>query len=137
MIDLWDLVLRYYYSPHAKGSNSIKRILPAIIHDSEYLRAKYSRPIYGKTKQVTSLNVDSHVWIRAECNNDPYKTLAPLFTDYDTDVLDKMIVGLDEIADGGAGFTAREVQRRHQVSRVRRMSSRRASGIGPVPRLKR
>ncbi len=41
MIDLYDLVLRYYYSPSAKGSNGLKFILPALIKDSEFLQNKY------------------------------------------------------------------------------------------------
>src|SRR5690606_103614 len=33
MVDLYEVVIRCYYSPHAKGSNSLKQILPAIISD--------------------------------------------------------------------------------------------------------
>ena len=106
MIDLYKLVLNYYYSPYAKGSNSIKDILPAIIQESDFLKAKYSKPIYGRSKQVTSLNFDEHVWIDPKYNMDPYKTLPKLFEDYDTDQLDKFFGGFDELADGGAAMTA-------------------------------
>ena len=42
MKDLWQLVISYYYSPYAKGSNSIKEILPAVINDSAF----YTRKIF-------------------------------------------------------------------------------------------
>jgi len=106
MVDLYKLVLNYYYSPYAKGSNSIKDILPAIIQGSDFLKAKYSKPIYGRSKQVTSLNFDEHIWIDPKYNMDPYKTLPKLFEDYDTDQLDKFFGGFDELADGGAAMTA-------------------------------
>ena len=47
MVDLFKLVTAYYYSPHAKGSNSIKAILPAIITESAFLQQKYgSQKVY-------------------------------------------------------------------------------------------
>jgi len=42
MIDLRELVLRYYYNPLTKGSNSIKYVLPAILNSCEYLQNKYT-----------------------------------------------------------------------------------------------
>ena len=106
MVDLYKLVLSYYYSPFAKGSNSIKKILPAIIQESDYLKNKYSKPIYGKSKPVKSLNFEEHIWIDQAYNMDPYKTLPKLFDDYDTGQLDKCFGGFDELADGGAAMTA-------------------------------
>lgn len=106
MIDLHEIVFHYYYSPWAKGSNSLKAILPAIIRDSEFLRSKYSRPIYGKGKKVTSLNFDDHVWIDPRVDNDPYRTLGPLFKEYSSEGLDRLLCGFDEIAHGGAAMTA-------------------------------
>jgi hypothetical protein len=106
MVDLYKLVLSYYYSPYARGSNSIKDILPAIIQDSDFLKSKYSNPIYGKLRQVQSLNFDEHVWINPKYDMDPYKTLPKLFEDYDTDQLDRFFGGFDELADGGAAMTA-------------------------------
>lgn len=106
MVDLHRLVLKYYYSPFAKGSNSIKQILPAIIQESTFLKSKYSKPVYGKLKQIKSLNFDEHVWIDQACDMDPYKTLPRLFNDYDANQLDKFFGGFDELADGGAAMTA-------------------------------
>ena len=42
MIDLCDLVMRYYFDPIMKGSVSIKKVLPAILKNSKYLQRKYS-----------------------------------------------------------------------------------------------
>jgi len=106
MVDLYKLVISYYYSPYAKGSNSIKDILPAIIRDSEFLRNKYSKHVYGIAKEVTSLNFDEHIWIDEKCELDPYKTLPKLFEEYDTNRLDRFFGGFDELADGGAAMTA-------------------------------
>lgn len=106
MIDLYKLVLQYYYPPYAKGSNSIKKILPAIIHDSKYLRTKYSKPIYGKEKEIQSLNFDEHIWIDEEHGYDPYKTLPKLFEGYNDEQLDWMLAGLEDVNEGGAAMTA-------------------------------
>lgn len=107
MVDLFDLVLRYYYPPYAKGSNSLKQILPSIIRDSEYLRDRYGKPgVYGRGKQIKSLNFDEHVWIKEEKNLDPYKTLNPIFENYDREKLDLLVRDFDGIADGGAALTA-------------------------------
>ena len=56
MIDMCELVKRYYYHPFMKGSNSIKAVLPAILNSSKYLQDKYSQPIYGAQGGIVSLN---------------------------------------------------------------------------------
>jgi hypothetical protein len=107
MIDLYKLVLQYYYSPLAKGSNSLKQILPAIIAESEFLKNKYSKSgVYGKDKLVPSLNFDDHIWIGPEAGNNPYKTLPRVFENYDQDTLDMLVKDMDELADGGTAMTA-------------------------------
>jgi hypothetical protein len=107
MVDLYELVMQYYYSPNAKGSNSLKQILPAIIKDSVYLREKYgTNGTYGKELAVKSLNFDDHVWIDVAKNLDPYKTLPPVFDDYNRETLDELIKDFDEVGDGGAALTA-------------------------------
>ena len=106
MVDLYEVILKYYYSPYAKGSNSIKQILPALIKDSNFLKDKYSKPIYGKSKEIKSLNFDNHIWINAESENDPYKTLPRLFEEYDPELLDELFTELNEVSDGGTAMTA-------------------------------
>jgi hypothetical protein len=106
MVDMYDLVLRFYYSRHAKGSNSLKQILPAAINDSKFLQAKYSKPIYGKNKPIKSLNFNSQTWIDENFNNDPYKTLPPVFENFSREELDALILDMDGLADGGAAMMA-------------------------------
>jgi len=107
MVDLYDLVLRYYYPPAAKGSNSLKAILPAIVAESDFLRDKYGRKgVYGKGKIVESLNFDDHVWIDPAVNNNPYKTLPRVFPEYDPETLDSLVSEFENVADGGAAMTA-------------------------------
>ncbi|CAN5680595.1 hypothetical protein BH11BAC1_BH11BAC1_16510 [soil metagenome] len=107
MIDLYQLVLQYYYSPAAKGSNSLKQILPAIIGDSEYLRQRYGIPgIYGRGKKIPSLNFNEHVWITPETNYNPYKTLPKVFDQYERETLDLLVKDMEELADGGTAMTA-------------------------------
>lgn len=43
MVDMWEMVKRYYYDPSTKGSNSIKCILPSILNRSEKLKEKFYR----------------------------------------------------------------------------------------------
>jgi hypothetical protein len=107
MVDLYELVIQYYYSPNAKGSNSLKQILPAVIKDSVYLREKYgTNGMYGKELTVKSLNFDNHIWIDTAKNSDPYKTLPKIFDDVDRKTLDELIKDFDEVGDGGAALTA-------------------------------
>ncbi len=107
MIDLYDLVIRYYYPPYSRGSNSLKQILPSLIRDSSYLREKYGKPgLYGKDKAIKSLNFNDHVWISEDKNLDPYKTLPPVFDGMDREILDNLVKDFDGLADGGAALTA-------------------------------
>jgi hypothetical protein len=77
-----------------------------VIHDSEYIRNKYSSPIYGKNKEITSLNFDEHIWIQEEKDFDPYKTLPNVFEDYNEEKLDSLVQDMQQIAQGGAAMTA-------------------------------
>ena len=107
MVDLYKLVLQYYYSPIAKGSNSLKQILPAIIAESEYLKKKYGTAgIYGKGNEIHSLNFDDHIWIKPEYKYNPYKTLPKVFENYDQEILDLLVKDMEEVADGGTAMTA-------------------------------
>lgn len=107
MIDLWDVLKKYYYNPLTKGSNSIKFVLPAILNTSEYLQGKYTKPL--KEISVTSLNLETeHVWlsqIQGEFEN-PYKKLPKLFAEWTQEQLDELVSGMEELADGGAALTA-------------------------------
>jgi hypothetical protein len=115
MVDLLQIVRRYYYHPLMGSSNSIKAVLPAILRDSEHLKAKYSRPIYGVSNGIKSRNFTdlawNHTWVETDasgCVIDPYailKRLSGTIGGYDYDRLE-WIYADDEIADGGAAMTA-------------------------------
>lgn len=117
MVDLHKLVLLYFYSPAMGGSNSIKKVLPAILNESKYLKEKYSSSIYGSEKGITSHNFRDKTWIIFNKDNgtvlDPYKNLEPIFQDLNLDSEadshddeDEMLFHMDKIAEGGAASTA-------------------------------
>ncbi|MDT8390169.1 MAG: DUF2779 domain-containing protein [Lentisphaeria bacterium] len=102
MVDMLDLVKKYYYQIDMGGSNSIKKVLPAVLNTSEYLKTKYSQPIYS------SQNFKDMVWVKADEAGrvkDPYKLLPPIFSDIDQDEVEK-VEGAAHLADGGAAMTA-------------------------------
>ena len=65
MVDLCDMVKKFYYCySQMHGSNSIKKVLPAVLNSSKMLQDKYSQAIYGK--EIPSLNVSAEqpvAWI--------------------------------------------------------------------------
>lgn len=109
MVDLCDLVKKYYYSPLMNGSNSIKQVLPAILSESEHLKKKYSKPIYGSSTGIPSLNFKNWTWLTKDIETgqvvDPYSLLPPLFSQTDGKIHDRIFNG-SEIADGGSAMTA-------------------------------
>lgn len=115
MVDLCDIVKRYFYHPSMKGSNSIKVVLPAVLNASAFLQEKYSRPIYGS--EIASLNIPANApiaWITKAADGaveNPYKKL-PEISSYFPEGL---LVDKDEAGDadmdmsinnGGAALTA-------------------------------
>ncbi|GAA4026460.1 hypothetical protein GCM10022386_07350 [Flavobacterium cheonhonense] len=107
MVDLWDVLKKYYYNPLTKGSNSIKYVLPAILNTSQYLQYKYSNPL--KEIGVTSLNLEEeHIWLSKQEGiiENPYKKLPKLFAEWSPQQLDDLVSGMEELADGGAALTA-------------------------------
>ena len=107
MVDMCDLVKRFFYDPHTKGSNSIKQVLPAVLNSSIFLQEKYSQPIYGSPEGIKSLNFKNWKWIKWEEGSivDPYKMLPKLFQDV-SDKNRDLLSEEDELADGVAAMTA-------------------------------
>ena len=105
MVDMCDLVKRFYYHRLMGGSNSIKVVLPAVLNTSEYIKEKYSKPVYGRGCEIDSLNYDSGmVWVNVGDDGsviNPYKLLQGAFDGVDGD-----FTGEDEINNGGAAMTA-------------------------------
>jgi len=107
MVDLHQMVLRYYYDPETKGSNSIKAILPSVLNRSGYLQNKYSKSVY-QTGEVTSLNFPKEqIWVTKVDDrvSDPYKSLSPIFENVSMEQID-LISDDNEINEGGAALTA-------------------------------
>ena len=100
MIDMCDLVKKYFYDSYMKGSNSIKVVLPAVIKICEFVNKKYSKPI--SEINLTSLNFSgNHVWIK-DGNLDPYISLpAPDFSKVENPVGD-----INKLNNGGDALTA-------------------------------
>lgn len=108
MIDLLEMVKKYYYDPHTKGSNSIKQVLPAILNSSTKLQEKYSQPIYGAEGGLSSINFKDWVWLKTEKGKivDPYKQLPKMFADHEEINDITLLSNDDSIANGGAALTA-------------------------------
>jgi hypothetical protein len=114
MVDLHRLVQEGYYSRHAGGSISLKFMLPAILKDATKMASIFEQPgAYGQQLKIRSLNFEDHVWLQAAKENNPYKTLPPVFGPEHSS-LNEMLLRLlgdgddDEtsIADGGLAMTA-------------------------------
>jgi hypothetical protein len=108
MVDLYQLVTSYYIHPMMKGSNSIKKVLPAVLNDSEFLKEKYGQPIYGG--EIESKNFSNQVWVKLDENGnaeDPYKLLEPVFKDLSVDQLETLVTSENSgMNDGGAAMMA-------------------------------
>lgn len=78
MIDLKELAQKGYFHPSTKGSNSIKKVLPAVLESSTFLKKRYSQPIYGTPNGISSTNFRNMIWWSADelgLVEDPYKKL--------------------------------------------------------------
>ena len=111
MVDMLDMVKKYYYDPATNGSNSIKYVLPAILNSSQYLQKKYSKPIYGNKggdDSINSLNFKEKTWIEFDEQGkvkDPYKHLPKMFTDITDHDVELLSEG-SELNNGGLALTA-------------------------------
>lgn len=78
MVDLADIARKHYFHPSTKGSNSIKKVLPAVMDSSEFLKTTYSQPIYGVPSGICSKNFDTMAWWQPHEDGgatDPYTLL--------------------------------------------------------------
>ena len=109
MVDLKEVIQKFYYNPLTKGSISIKQVMPAILTSCTHLQQKYAQPIYGR--QIRSLNFTDWQWVRYEAGThriiNPYELLPAVFEGVDNQVLDSLLLDEDSsIAEGGAAMTA-------------------------------
>ena len=98
LIDLKDIVLKHYYHPSMKGSNSLKAVLPAIMQSSPLLKQKYSQPLaFGE-------NLQGKIFFKEEDGLvlDPYKLLPKI----NSDVSSSNVYFGELLADGAAAMKA-------------------------------
>jgi len=107
MVDLQRLVVKYFYSPLMKGSNSIKSVLPAVLNTSKHLKDKYSKPVYG-TNAIPSLNFENHTLFKIEAGmaDDPYKTLPEIYDEEKLRALEESGITESSSVDGAAAMLA-------------------------------
>ena len=109
MVDLNEIAKRTYYHPDTKARTSIKKVLPAVLKSSGYLKEKYSKPIYGK--EIQSLNFQNFTWWQSKDAQfvEPYDLLKDIenemLGDEGADIFDTEDDGF-EIAEGGAAAAA-------------------------------
>ena len=118
MVDLLQIVKRYFYQlDEMHGSNSIKQVLPAVLNSSQYLKDKYSKPIYGS--EIKSCNIketEPLAWIKLEADghvDSPYHQLPSVgeligMSEEDMDQMEQLSIDEKdfEVANGGAALTA-------------------------------
>lgn len=113
MIDLLDVVQRYYYHKSMKGNNSIKAVLPAVLNSSAYIRDRYSKPIYGS--EIPSLNISpkdaiSLIWKKEDGSvESPYKKLPSVgsyFPEGSGKIVEAQARLLEDVKNGGAALAA-------------------------------
>jgi hypothetical protein len=112
MVDLCKLAEKAFFHPDTKGSNSIKKVLPAILKCSSKLQERYSQPIYGAPNGIQSLNFSNEngfAWLSVKNGvvSDPYAILK----EYAQEMLPEGVVDEEEgntsiISAGGAAATA-------------------------------
>lgn len=80
LVDLGRMVHQLVYFPTTDGRSSIKKVLPAVLRLSDYVRTRYEQPIYG-TPEMPSRNFEpGTIWVQYGPDGavvDPYKLLAP------------------------------------------------------------
>ena len=78
MVDLAEIARKHYFHPSTQGSCSIKKVLPAVMQSSDFLRRTYGQPVYGASQELPSLNFNGVAWWLQSADGkvvDPYKLL--------------------------------------------------------------
>lgn len=108
MIDLLEILKKYYFDPRTNGSNSLKYVLPNILNRSEMLQAKYGAPSYGIKDGPYSKNFADWQWIKKNAQGavlDPYLLLPKLFEDIEEEQV-LLLTNDNELRNGGAALMA-------------------------------
>lgn len=136
MVDLYKIALQCFYHPDTEGRSSIKVVLPAVLKSSEFLKNKYSQPVYGARTHagIPSINfpfIDSlgMVWWQENQAGviDPYSLLPPMFEDLNREELEALEQNEDgSIREGGAATIAYARMQFEEVSQAEREATKKA-----------
>jgi len=113
MVDLNEIAKRTYFHPETKGRTSIKKVLPAVLRTSHFLKDKYRKPIYGADalipEAIQSLNLKDFTWWQLAGGTvaDPYGQLKNIVDDMLGEECEGILDAEElEIAEGGAAAMA-------------------------------
>ena len=108
LYDLCKLAERAFFHPATKARSSLKVLLPAVLGSSNWLRARYTAPIYGAPSGIPSSNFHGISWWQPEGVGvkDPYALLGPVFTDLPNSAAVESSDADMAIAAGGAAAAA-------------------------------
>lgn len=108
MVDLFELLKKYYYDPTTEGSNSLKYVFPAVLARSKHLQEKYAKPIYGAKGGIPSLNFQDKVWVTRSDGGkieNPYRSLPPIHEGRSFDDSERLFSN-SELREGGSASVA-------------------------------
>src|SRR5690606_32093428 len=83
-----------------------------------------SKPLYGSPAGIPSLNFKDWAWVRFDSDGsvvDPYSLLPSIFEGIDTSKLD-LLLGSDELAEGGAAMMAYAKMQFSEMSNAERQA---------------
>ena len=108
LYDLCKLAERAFYHPDTKARSSLKVLLPAVLGCSNWLRARYTAPIYGAPSGIPSSNFHGISWWQPDGVGvkDPYALLGPVFPDLPNSAAVESSDADMAIAAGGAAAAA-------------------------------
>jgi hypothetical protein len=109
MFDLCKLSEKVFFHQYTGGSNSIKKVLPAMLQASDLLRETYSRSTYGGGQLNSKNFIESIAWWQAAEDGlplDPYQLLPPVFSDLDLPIDDEGDADQTRLNQGGAAVMA-------------------------------
>lgn len=84
MFDLCEIAKKAFFHKSTKASSSIKKVLPAMLQSSAFLRQKYTQPIYGGGRDNSKNFTEPMTWWQPDPDGqpiDPYRLLPPVFDD--------------------------------------------------------
>jgi len=108
MVDLCAIGEKRFFHPYTKGSTSLKKVLPALMQCSSFLRGEYQKANYGGPGVSLNFEVPIAWWKpNGSVVADPYSLLPPIFDDLSAEELSALGTSeLDEIKEGASAATA-------------------------------